>query len=341
MATSIPDTMLAAELGEYSENPQIHTTHKPVPTPEAGQVLVRIAASPINPSDLAFLRGQYGFKKKLPVIPGFEAGGTVVASGGGWFANYLKGKRVACAASVTGDGTWAEYMVTEARNCLPLKKHLGEEQGSMALINPMTAWAMLDIASSSKAKAIVQNAAAGALGRMIHRLAKKRGMQVINIVRKPEQVEQLKADGAEIVLNQNDGRFERELLVQSKKLGASIAYDAVGGEMTGSLARSLPPGSRIVVYGGLSGEECRFHPGALIFMNQKVEGFWLSTWLGEQKPWSLLRTSGKVQDLIGEELRSEVQSRHTLSEVGQALEEYANNMSGGKVLITPTPQQKS
>ena len=119
----IPTSYRAVELREYTDGlPAFHVVQKERTELEKGEVLVKIAASPINPSDLAFLKGQYGIKKKLPCIPGFEASGTVVASGGGFYANYLKGKNVACSASPTGDGTWAEYMKVPAQLCLPLKK---------------------------------------------------------------------------------------------------------------------------------------------------------------------------------------------------------------------------
>jgi NADPH:quinone reductase-like Zn-dependent oxidoreductase len=85
----------------------------PVPQPGPGQVLVRIAAAPVNPSDLGFLRGSYGFQTPFPVVPGFEASGTVVAAGPGLLPRLWLGKRVACAVSATG-GTWAEYLVTRA-----------------------------------------------------------------------------------------------------------------------------------------------------------------------------------------------------------------------------------
>jgi NADPH:quinone reductase-like Zn-dependent oxidoreductase len=92
---------------------------RPVPQPGLGEVLVRMAASPINPSDLASLQGLYGEQNALPVVPGIEGCGTVVRTGAGYLARRLMGKRVACAAGA-GDGAWAEYMVAPARQCSPL-----------------------------------------------------------------------------------------------------------------------------------------------------------------------------------------------------------------------------
>ena len=96
--------MRAVVLEEYRENVQdaidgLRIGELPVPTPKAGQVLVRIEAAPCNPSDLLLLQGKYGSLKKMPTVPGWEGAGTVVMSGGGWLAGWLQGKRVAWRAA--------------------------------------------------------------------------------------------------------------------------------------------------------------------------------------------------------------------------------------------------
>lgn len=331
----IPETYKAVELRDYSEHlPTFHIVQKETPKLEKGEVLIKIAASPINPSDLAFLKGQYGIKKKLPCIPGFEASGTVVASGGGFYANYLKGKNVACTASPTGDGTWAEYMKVPANLCLPLKKHIDLEQGSMAIVNPLTAWSLIEMAKGLGAKGIIQSAASGALGQMIHRLAIKEGLRIIDIVRREDQKKQLEGQGFQDVIV-SDSKFERELRVRAKKLNATVAFDAVGGEMTGTLAGCMPNGSHVIVYGGLAGTACEVHPGSLIFQGQTIHGYWLSSYLGSKGALSIIRLSGKVQKLLGSELKSEVRQRYSVDQAQKAVEDYTEKMSGGKVLIAP------
>ena len=171
---TIPATMRAIELRSFERTPEsLVVVEKPVPRAGKGQVLVKMAAAPINPSDLAFLRGLYGLKKSLPVVPGLEGSGVVVAAGGGLRARVLMGRRVACSAPPGGDGTWAEYMVTSAAVCFPLGKKVSLEQGAMSLVNPLTAWALMDLARRGGHRAVVQTAAASALGRMILRLAQR------------------------------------------------------------------------------------------------------------------------------------------------------------------------
>src|SRR5258708_28099681 len=98
--TALSSTMRAVQLRDYNGKPDsITVAEVPVPRPGPGEVLVRVCASPINPSDLMFLRGMYGFKKSLPSVPGFEGSGTVVEAGSGMMARLLKGRRVACPAA--------------------------------------------------------------------------------------------------------------------------------------------------------------------------------------------------------------------------------------------------
>lgn len=109
MNTPVPNSMQAVLIGEKGGPLVVRQT--PTPQPGPGDVLVRMAASPINPSDIGFIEGGYGSQKPFPTVPGFEGSGTVVAAGPGLLPRLLLGKRVACAVSGTG-GAWAEYLVT-------------------------------------------------------------------------------------------------------------------------------------------------------------------------------------------------------------------------------------
>src|ERR1019366_2509346 len=177
--------------------PSLAVEEIPDPRLKPGQVLIKMAAAPINPSDLVFLLNQYGVKKTLPVVPGFEGSGTVVESNAGLYGRWLMGKRVGCRAPEDGHGTWAEFMATETTGVIPLRKDVTLEQGASLLVNPLTAWALLSMARREGLRGFVQTAASGALGLMIERLARRWKMISINIVRRREQVELLKKSGAD------------------------------------------------------------------------------------------------------------------------------------------------
>ncbi len=331
----LPKSYLAYVLNEYGDQPGrakiVEKEFKPL---KKGEVLVRIHSGSINPSDLMFMRGLYGIKKKLPVVPGFEGSGVVVASGGGWRANSLIGKSVACTAPSKGDGTYAEYMVTDGFSCIALNKDTSLEQGACLFVNPITAWALLDQVVREKHKAYVQTAAASALGKMMVRLSVKKKIQGIHIVRRKEQADLLKSLGAEHILDSNSPNFERELRVLSNKLGATILLDAVAGELTGKILAAMPYASKAVVYGALSEEPISFHAGLGIFHNKKLEGFWLSSWIPAQSPLRLWKVTSEVRSLLGKEFQTDIAAKIPFQEADKAIDEYAKNMTRGKVLIT-------
>lgn len=335
MSFPLPTSMRALELLALDGKPEsLALTERPVPRPGNGEVLVRIAASPINPSDLSFINGMY-IKKKLPIIPGFEASGIVVASGGGFLARALVGKRVACAAPSNGDGTWAEYMVTSALFCIPLRKNISFEVGASLIVNPLTAWALMEMAKRGGHRAVVQTAAASALGRMIIRLGQRFAIPVVNVVRRQEQVELLQTLGAKYVLNSNEADFDDQLKKFCHDCSASLAFDAVAGDLTNRLLQALPKQGRVIIYGGLSQQPCQLDPRIFIYDDKHLEGFWLSTWLKKRNPLLQIRTALQIQKFLTTELKTEVRARLPLENAAEALRQYADNMTGGKILFVP------
>lgn len=330
--------MRAVQLLAYDGRPEsITLAEVPVPRPGPGEVLVKVFASPLNPSDLMFIQGLYGFKKPLPAIPGFEGSGTVVDSGPGMMGRFLKGKRVACAAAepkISG-GMWAEYLVTSAQLCIPLRKSVDLEQASSLLVNPFTAWALIDLARQGHHRAAVQTAAASALGRMVVRLGQRFSIPIVNVVRRAEQVELLRGMGAQYIVNSSEEGYEERLAGMCRQLGATIGFDAVAGEMSAIVLKAQPPGSRLLVYGGLSLAAAQADPTSLIFESKHLEGFWLSGWLRSKNLLSQLRIAGKVQELVGSDLKTDFQAKLPLQDAAQALRQYASHMTAGKVLLMP------
>jgi NADPH:quinone reductase-like Zn-dependent oxidoreductase len=328
--------MHALQLSGYSgAATDLQLVTLPLPQPGPGEVLVRIAATPINPSDLMFLRGTYGVKKPLPVVPGIEGSGVVVAAGPGLLSQRLLGQRVACVAPATGDGTWAEYMRTAATLCFPLAKNLSLAAGATLIVNPITAWALLDIARRQRHPAIIQTAAASQVGRMVLRLGQRMKLPVINIVHRAEQVEMLRALGAPYVLNSSLPGFAADLRQVAAHLGATLAFDAVAGPMTSQLLSAMPPGSQALIYGGLSAAACEIPYDLIVFERKSVAGFWLSDWIGERTMIEVLRLSGRIQRLVRSDLAATVQARVPLTAAAQGLAQYQQQMSSGKVLFVP------
>ena len=335
---SLPATMHAVQLDE--PNGRLVWREVPLPRPQAGQVLIRMAAAPINPSDLGALAGlSYSGKREYPFTPGLEGSGTVVEAGEGFVPRLFNGRRVACAALLTGDGTWAEYMVTSAQSCIPLNRDVSLEQGSMLLVNPLSALAILEIMQRGKHRAMVSTAAASALGGMILRLGNRHNIPIIHVVRRQAQVDWVRRLGGEYVLNSTDSDFIEQLRTLALKLQATLLLDAISGSMTQQLAEAAPFGSTILLYSRLSDEECIIDARTALVKNLHFDGWFLANWLGKKNLLQVLQLSRQAQSLVGTDLQSPIHKRFPLSATPKGLEMYTDQMSAGKILLVANPQE--
>ncbi|MGA2796207.1 MAG: zinc-binding dehydrogenase [Thermoguttaceae bacterium] len=339
---TIPNNMQAVVFDAYIERIedaiwQLRIDTRPVPRPQRGQVLVRVEAAPCNPSDLLFLAGQYVVRKTLPAVPGWEGAGTVVQSGGGFMGNRLVGRRVAFGSQADRDGTWAQFTLADANMCIPLRARVDMEQGASLIINPITAVGLLDEARRHRHRAAVSTAAASQLGRMLLSLAREVRFPLIHVVRRSEQVDLLRSLGAEQVLNSEVAEFTDQLRDLCGRLRATVAFDAVAGEMSGKLLQAMPPKSTVLIYGVLSGENCcGIDPADLLFQDKRIEGFYLSNWLKRRGSIRTLFAANRVQRMmISGRLRTEIAHRLRFADLQQGLLDYCKNMTAGKAIITP------
>ncbi|WP_108960211.1 zinc-binding dehydrogenase [Leptospira ellinghausenii] len=328
------DEMKAVTILKYDEiEPQLELREKEIPTPKENEVRIKIHLSPINPSDLMFIRGLYGFKKKAPVSAGFEASGTVDAVGSA-IKTLKVGMAVSCVAP-QNDGSWAEYMITTEDNCLPLVDGVTLDEGSSFFVNPMTAWAMVSRCQKEGHQAMIQTAAASALGKMVVRLCKEKGIPLINIVRKKEQEDTLTEIGAEHILNSSSPNYQKELFKLSKKLNATYAIDAVAGETAQSLVECMPYGAKIVCYGALSEKPFSVNSGIILFQNKKIEGFWLSSWIYEIGLEEFQKQAKEAQKYLKTVFQTKINKRFKFEEYKEGLEFYKQHMTDGKVVFGP------
>jgi NADPH:quinone reductase-like Zn-dependent oxidoreductase len=250
----IPATALQLR-SQVRDNGTIEVTLAEVPVPEPGadEVLVRIEATPINPSDLGLLFGpgdvstlQVAGTAARPVVSariperampamagrlnqslpvGNEGAGTVVKAGSAPAAQALLGRKVA----VIGGAMYAQYRSMPAAQCLPLPADASAADGASCFVNPLTALGMVETMKLEGHKALVHTAAASNLGQMLNRICLKDGIGLVNIVRKPEQAALLRAQGAVHVCDQSQPDFLAALTDALAATGATIAFDAIGG----------------------------------------------------------------------------------------------------------------
>ena len=325
--------MRALQLQEFAGPGSVRLVEKAVSPPRPNEVLVRVCASPVNQSDILFCAGRYGTPPRLPVTPGFEGCGVVVQAGS-WRGRWLVGHRVACGTQA-GDGLWAEYAAVPLRNCLPLPRHVDDEQGACAIVNPVTAWALFEPLRRGTHRAMVQTAAASQLGRMILRMSQRYRRPVVHVVHRPGLVDLLRQLGAEHVLDSSTPDFAARLRAAIAALKPTYAIDAVGGPLAGQLLEALPRDSTLVLYGVLSGQSFEVSPGHMLFTHKRLEGFHLASRLQARNPARRLLEMFRVRRLLGRELRSEIAVRTSLVDAPEVLATQLQNHSKGKILICP------
>ncbi|QUL36495.1 zinc-binding dehydrogenase [Erythrobacter sp. JK5] len=229
-------------------NLTLEISEESFPEPTGNQVLVKMEAAPINPSDLAILtsaadfdNAEYSSGKVVATMPepflsgqkarhgqrlpaGNEGAGTVVATGDSDMAKALMGQRVAC---VPGNA-FSQYAIADAMMCLPLGDH-DSETGASSFVNPMTALGFVETAKMEGHDAIVHLAAASNLGQMLNKICLEDGMKLVNIVRKQEHVDLLKGLGAKWVVNSSDDDYMSQLRAAIMETGAFLGFDPIGG----------------------------------------------------------------------------------------------------------------
>jgi len=332
-------TMKAAFLEDYGK--PIVVKDVPMPVPGSGEVLIKVEATPINPSDLEAIKGNLFKLESWPARLGFEGAGTVVSHGGGIIPRIFVGKRVAFGiepgTKESGNqGTWSQYLVAPALRCIPIDESIPVEVAACTIVNPFTALAFQNIVKSDKHKGVVVQAAASQLGRMLVKLFKKDGVKTIGLVRKDEQVKMLEELGYDAVLNTKDENFEEKLKKKAEEFSATCHLESVGGELAGKVLKVLPKNSTCYIYGILDDVDfAKIDQKDLLKNNKSVKGFLSPNWMAEQNIFTLLSMVKNARSMIDKELKPEIAKTFQLHEINEALDCYKDNMTKGKIIIKP------
>ena len=297
-----------------------------------GQALVQVLASPINPSDVLTLTGEYGMLPPLPAVGGNEGVGTVVELGPN-----TGGPAVGTTVLLpVGAGTWATHLVADAKRLIPLPSGADPKQLAMLTVNPPTAFLMLrDFVTLEAGDWVIQNAANSAVGGYLNQLAKLRGYRTVSVVRRDSAVAGVKAEGGDVVLV--DGPDLPKRVAEATGLvKIRLGIDAVGGTATGRLASCLAEGATLVNYGRMSGEACVIPPASFVFRDLTLRGFWLALWFRKASPEDQRAVFGEVAQLIATgKLRARVQATFDVREIKAAVQLAASGERDGKVLVVP------
>ena len=305
-----------------------------VPDPEPGprQVLVRVSLSPVHNHDLWTVRGSYGFKPEMPARAGTEAVGVVEALGEG-VEHLARGQRVATGGSF---GAWAELIVAPAAGLVPVPDAMPDEAAAQLVSMPFSAIALLDFLEVSEGDWIVQNAANGAVGRLVAQLAAARGVHVLGLVRRSAGVEELREQGIDhVVATDDDGWRERvRAIVGDAPVVAGV--DSVGGAAAGDVVSLLAEDGVLVVFGAMASPTLEIASGDVIFKHVVIKGFWGSKVFPAMDRDKRSRLMAELVEGIGSgALTLPVEAVYPLDRFADAARASAEPGRRGKVLLRP------
>ncbi len=339
--------------------------------PTGNQVLVKMEAAPINPSDLFLMttgadleNAEYtsgsivmqlhpqvaaaqSARHGKPQTVGNEGAGTVVAAGEGDMAQALMGQRVAC---VPGSA-FSEYALADAMMCIPLGDYTSE-QGASSFVNPMTALGFVETAKREGHDAIIHAAAASNLGQMLNRICQEDGMGLVNIVRREEQAATLTEQGAAHVVNSSADGFEKSLAAAIGETQAFLGFDPIGGGNTSDIclramervaAAQMTEFSRygsdqpkkMYIYGRLDMSPTILTPS--YGFGWTVSGWLLMPFLASCDMQTMMSLRQRVVSGLTSTFASSYKARVDLEEMltKDAIMDYAKMKTGEKYLVTP------
>ena len=348
-----------------------------VPAPTSNEVLVRVEASPINPSDLGLLFGMADMStakasgtsdapmitadiapntlkaltarldQALPV--GNEGGGVVVAAGDSELAQSMLGKTV----GILGGAMYTQFRCVDAEQCLVMHEGTTSAEAASCFVNPLTALGMVETMKAEGHTALVHTAAASNLGQMLNKICIADGVQLVNIVRKREQVDLLTAMGAQHVCNTSDDDFMQQLTDALVETGATIAFDATGGgPLTGQILTAMERAAltttkeysgygsttykQVYIYGGLDRRPTEFNRA---FGTAWGIGGWLLPpflqKIGVEAAEALRqRVANEIKTTFASAYTAEVSLSEALTL--EAITVYGKQATGEKYLINPS-----
>ncbi len=297
---------ISAAVYETHGNPAdvLRVETRPWPTPAADEAVVKMSAAPINPADLNQIEGKYPVRPALPATPGFEGAGIVVESGAS-VNGLTSGALVILPHNV---GTWRDAIAAKAEDLVVVPDGIEPVQAAMLKINPLTAWRLLhDYVDLQKGDWLIQNAANSAAGHDVIQIAHELGYKTVNVVRRAELIDELRAEGGDVVLIDGDNLRDE---VKSTTDGASIrlGLNSVGGDSALRLANCLA--------------------------HLRFRGIWINKWYDNATPSERMETFRPLFDMARRGLlKTKVEKAYPLSEVKAAVAHAAQGKRDGKIIL--------
>lgn len=258
-----------SRFGEPSD--VLGVVEKDLPQPGPGQVRVRLLLSPIHNHDLMTIAGKYGIKPDLPSVPGTEAVGVVDALGDG-VTNLAVGQRVMGGASAA----WADYFLADAARLIPVPDSIDDATACQLISMPLSSKILLADLGVKAGDWIIQNAANGAVGKLINQFATEAGVHVVNLVRRDAGVAEMAALGFGNTVSTAATDWRDQVNAITKGAPIVRGLDSVGGEGPEALLSVMAERSEVISFGNLSGHKITLSSDTILFKQAIVRGFWMA-----------------------------------------------------------------
>ena len=323
---------ILAAVYERHGNPAdvLHVESRPCPTPGAGEAIVKMRAAPINPADLNQIEGKYPIRAELPATPGFEGAGVVIDIGAS-VTNIGPGALVILPHNI---GTWRDAVAVKANELVVVPAGIEPVYAAMLKINPMTAWRLLhDYVDLEKGDWLIQNAANSAAGRAVVQIAHELGYKTVNVVRRAELIDELHAEGGDVVLIDGEN-LRQEVKAATSGAPIRLGLNAVGGDSALRLANCLAPESTLVTYGAMSLQPLKIPNGLLIFKDLRFRGIWINKWYDNATKQERMDAFRPLFEMAKRGLlKTKVEKAYPLMEAKAAVTRAAQGKRSGKIIF--------
>jgi len=314
--------------GKPAEVLQIKT--EPWPKPTAEEVVVAMRAAPVNPADINAIEGKYPGRREVPAIPGMEGAGVVVELG----ANVKTIPKDALVILPHNFGTWREAAAAKASDLIVVPPGIEPTHAAMLKINPLTAWRLLhDYVDLARGDWVIQNAANSSAGRAVFQIARELGLKTVNVVRRAELVDELRAEGSAVVLVDHE-KLRDEVKAATNGAPIRLALNSVGGDSALRLANCLAFGGTMVSFGAMSLQPLKIPTGLFIFKDLRMRGIWINHWYDHATLEERMAAFKPLFEMAKRGLlKTKVEKAFSIDDVKAAVEHAMQNKRSGKIIF--------
>jgi mitochondrial enoyl-[acyl-carrier protein] reductase / trans-2-enoyl-CoA reductase len=314
--------------GNPAEVLQIKTEPWPKPAPD--EALVEMRAAPINPADINAIEGKYPARREVPAIPGFEGAGVVVEAGAN-VKTIAKGALVILPHNI---GTWREAVAVKASELIAVPAEIEPAHAAMLKINPLTAWRLLhDYVDLARGDWLIQNAANSAAGRALIEIAHELGFKTVNVVRRAELIDELRAEGGDVVLVDHE-KLRDEVNAATNGAPIRLGLNSVGGDSALRLANCLAFGGTLVSFGAMSLQPLKIPTGLFIFKDLRFRGIWINHWYDNATMQGRMAAFKPLFEMAKRGLlKTKIEKSYSIDEAKAAVAHAMRDKRGGKIIF--------